>query len=298
MWGAVAGAAWFARDILTGLPNRQALREVSTMAQATTLVDVRDKPAFTIFQEQRIEIPLSRVSRHLIGALLAVEDQRFYDHAGVDFIRVAGAAVTNLREGRAAQGGSTITQQLARQSFLTSDKTIRRKLKEVVVAARLEGAFSKDEILELYLNKIYFGDGLYGIEAASLGFFGKHASDLDVAEAALLAGLVKSPSTYAPTISLERAIARRNVVLQAMRDAGAITRAAWESARRRPVLLKDALRHEEAYGQYFKEEVRKQLVEKFGWQRVYQGGLRVYTTIDLDMQKIAESEIARGLGEI
>jgi 1A family penicillin-binding protein len=298
MWGAIASVAWFARDVLTGLPDREALRDVSAMAQATTLLDVRNKPAFTIFREQRIEVPLERISPHLVRALLAVEDQRFYDHAGVDFVRVVGAAITNLREGRAAQGGSTITQQLARQSFLTRDKTILRKLKEVVVAARLEGEFSKDEILQLYLNKVYFGDGLYGVEAASLGFFGKHAADVDVAEAALLAGLVKSPSTYAPTISRDRAIARRNVVLQAMRDSRVIDRATWEQAHRAPVHLKDALRHEEPYGQYFKEEVRKQLVERFGWQRVYQGGLRVFTTIDLDMQKIAEAEVARGLAEI
>ncbi len=298
MWAVVAGAAWFARDILTGLPNREALREVSLMAQATTLLDVHDKPVFTIFREQRIEIPLDRMSPHLVRAVLAVEDQRFYDHAGVDFVRVLGAALNNLREGRAAQGGSTITQQLARQGFLSTEKTITRKLREVVVAARLEGEFSKDEILELYLNKAYFGSGLYGVEAASLGFFGKQAADLDVAEAAMLAGLVKSPSTYAPTISRERAVARRNVVLQAMRDSGVIDRATWERARRAPVRLKDALRREEAYGQYFKEEVRKQLVEKFGWQRVYQGGLRVYTTIDLDVQKIAEAEIARGLEDI
>jgi penicillin-binding protein 1A len=298
MWGAVAGAAWFARDILTGLPNREALREVSMMAQATTLFDVHDKPAFTIFREQRIEVPLDRMSDHLVRAVLAIEDQRFYDHAGVDFVRVIGAAISNLREGRAAQGGSTITQQLARQGFLSNQKTITRKLREVVVAARLEGEFSKDEILELYLNKVYFGSGLYGVEAASLGFFGKHAAELDVAEAALIAGLVKSPSTYAPTISRDRAIARRNIVLQAMRDAGVIDRATWQSARNEPVRLKDALRHEEAYGQYFKEEVRKQIVERFGWDRVYQGGLRVYTTIDLDMQKIAEAEVARGLEDI
>ena len=298
MWGAVAAAAWFAGDILTGLPDRQTLRDVSTMAQATTLLDVHDKQAFTIYREQRIEVPLERVSPHLVRALIAIEDQRYYEHAGVDFVRVVGAALNNLREGRAAQGGSTITQQLARQSFLTRDKTIRRKLKEIVVAARLEGEFSKNEILELYLNKVYFGDGLYGVEAASLGFFGKHALDLDVGEAALLAGLVKSPSTYAPTISRERALARRNVVLQAMRDSGTITRATWEQARRAPVRLQDALRHEEAYGQYFKEEVRKQLVQRFGFERVYQGGLRVFTTIDLDMQKVAESEVARGLAEI
>ena len=298
MWGAVAASAWFTRDILAGLPHREALREVSTMAQATTLLDVHDKPAFTIYREQRIEIPLDRMSPHVVRAVLAVEDQRFYDHAGVDFVRVIGAAITNVREGRAAQGGSTITQQLARQSFLSREKTITRKLREIVVAARLEAEFSKDEILELYLNKVYFGNGLYGVEAASLGYFGKHAADLDVSEAALLAGLVKSPSTYAPTISRDRAVARRNVVLQAMRDSRALDDGTWQSARRAPLRLKDALRHEEAYGQYFKEEVRKQLVEKFGWDRVYQGGLRVYTTIDLDMQKMAEAEIARGLEEI
>ena len=298
MWGAVGVAAWFASDVLTGLPDRQALRGVGTMAQATTLLDVHGKPAFTIYREQRIEVPLSRVSPHLVRAVLAIEDQRFYDHAGVDFVRVLGAALRNLREGRAAQGGSTITQQLARQSFLTPDKTVRRKLKEIVLAARLESEFAKDEILELYLNKVYFGDGLYGVEAASLGFFGTHAADLDVPQAALLAGLVKSPSTYAPTVSAERAIARRNVVLQAMRASRVIDRPTYDAARQTALELRDTLRHEEAYGRYFKEEVRKQLVQRFGWDRVYQGGLRVHTTIDLDMQKAAEAEVARGLEEI
>ncbi len=298
LWSIVAGAAWLARDILTDLPDQQALRGVGTMARSTTLLDAYDRPAFTIYREQRIEVPLERVSPHLVRAILSIEDQRFYDHAGVDFVRVVGAALSNLREGRAAQGGSTITQQLARQSFFTPDKTLHRKLKEAVVAARLEGAFSKDDILRLYLNKVYFGDGLYGVEAASRGFFGKHAADLDLAEAALLAGLVKSPSTYAPTINRELAVARRNVVLQAMRESGAIDRAGYEAARRAPLDLQDSLRGEEGYGQYFKEEVRKQLVEKFGWQRVYQGGLRVYTTINLTMQKLAEAEVQRGLEEI
>jgi penicillin-binding protein 1A len=196
------------------------------------------------------------------------------------------------------QGGSTLTQQLARQSFLTTEKTYRRKLKEVIVAARIEREFGKKEIVELYLNKVYFGDGLYGVEAASRGYFGKHAADLDLAEAALLAGLVKSPSTYAPTVDPERALARRKVVLQAMRDSGAIDGPAYEAATQQPIRLTDNLRNEEAFGQYFKEEVRKQLVEQFGWDRVYQGGLKVYTTLDLEMQKAAESEVVRGLEEI
>jgi penicillin-binding protein 1A len=298
IWTTVAGAFWFGYDITTGLPDDAALRGVQTMAQATTLLDVDDRPAFTLGREQRIEVPLSRVSKNMVHAILAVEDQRFYEHGAVDIVRVAGAALSNLRLGRAAQGGSTLTQQLARQSFLTPDKTLRRKLKEVIVAERLEQEFSKDRILELYLNKVYFGDGLYGSEAASLGYFGKHAADLNVPEAALLAGLVKSPSTYAPTVSPERAVARRNLVLQEMRDAGYITPAAYQTAVHTPLHLKDGLRQAEAYGQYFKEEVRKQLVDKFGAERVYLGGLRVYTTLDLDMQKAAESEVQRQLKAI
>jgi penicillin-binding protein 1A len=171
-------------------------------------------------------------------------------------------------------------------------------LKEAVLAWRLEREFTKDQLLELYFNKVYFGDGLYGVEAASLGFFGKHARDVDVAEAALLAGLVKSPSTYAPTINLDRAVARRNVVLQAMRETNAIDAVTYENALQSQPHLADALRSEETYGQYFKEEVRKQLVQRFGWERVYQGGLKVYTTLDPAMQQAAEAEIARSLADI
>jgi penicillin-binding protein 1A len=298
IWSTVAASVWFVHDIVTDLPDDRALRSVGTMAQATTLLDVHDHPAFTIYREQRIEVPLKRVSPNLVRALIAIEDQRFYEHGGVDIVRVMGAALSNVRAGRAAQGGSTLTQQLARQSFLTPDKTLRRKLKEVVVAARLEQEFTKDQILQLYLNKVYFGDGLYGAEAASLGYFGKHASDLTVSEAALLAGLVKSPSSYAPTVSAERAVARRNVVLQEMLEAGAIDRSTYRDSIHAPLHLVDALRAEDSFGQYFKEEVRKQLVQRFGTDRVYQGGLKVYTTIDLDMQKAAEAEVDRSLAEI
>src|SRR5262249_26033218 len=157
-------------------------------------------------------------------------DQRFYDHRGIDLIRIFAAAVTNLREHRAAQGGSTLTQQLARRSFLTSDKTLRRKLKEAILAWRLEREFTKDQLLELYLNKVYFGDGLGGGEGASLGFCGKHPRVVAVAEAALPAGLVKSPSTYAPPLNLERGVARRNLVLQAMRDTNVIDAATYKTA--------------------------------------------------------------------
>lgn len=268
------------------------------MAQATTIFDARDQPVFTIFKEQRIEVPFERISPNLIKAVVSVEDQRFYDHSGVDFIRVAAAVVRNLEEGRRAEGGSTITQQLARQTFLSRDKTYRRKLKEVILAAHIERVYSKKEILELYLNKVYFGDGLYGVEAASRGYFGKHASELSVDEAALLAGLIQSPSSYAPTVNLDRAVARRNVVLLTMTSAGALTHAEFERARQAKVELTNALEMKETFGLYFKEQVRKELVERFGGTRVAEGGLRVFTTMDPALQQSAEKMLEDGIDAI
>jgi penicillin-binding protein 1A len=291
----VAGAVWAASALQSGMPDAVAIQRIGDMDQATSVFDANDRLVFTIYREQRIEVPLSAISPHVVHAILDVEDQRFYQHHGFDLIRIGSAALANLRHRRAVQGASTITQQLARQSFLRPDKTLRRKLQELILAERIERLYSKPQILELYLNKVYFGDGLYGIEAASRGYFGKHASELAVPEAALLAGLVKSPSTYAPTVSLDRAIARRNVVLQAMLDAGDITRAAWQSARAANVVLHDTLRASEPHGDYFKEQVRRELVDHFGWQRVYQGGLRVFSTVDMDMQIAAEQAVAEWL---
>ena len=298
LWGTVGAATLLIADVLTGLPNERKLRSAGTMARATVIYDAHDQPVFTFFKEHRLEIPLSQVSPHMINAIVAVEDQRFFDHGGIDVIRVAGAAWGNLRDGWGSQGGSTITQQVVRQSFLTPEKTLRRKLKEVVVATRFENEFSKRQILEWYLNKVYFGDGLYGVEAASLGYFGKHAAELDLGEAALLAGLVKAPSTYAPTVNMTRALARRKTTLKAMREANIIDEDTLRATQASKVILKDDLRSHEPYGQYFKEEVRKQLVRHFGAQRVYEGGLKVYTTIDPDLQRAAEAEVARALDEI
>jgi penicillin-binding protein 1A len=297
-WTSVGASVWYLHDALRDLPGQQAVKGAGTMARATTIADAKGRHAFTVFEERRLHVPLSRVSPHLVRAMLAIEDRRFYDHRGIDPIRIAGAAVHNLAALRAEQGGSTITQQLARLSLLSPDRTFRRKLREAVLATRLERIFSKDEILELYLNRAYFGDGLYGVEAASLGYFGTHASNLSLAEAALIAGLVKAPSSYAPTVNPKRATARRNLVLRVMRDTGAINEATHDAAAATPLRLLDTLRREEAFGQYFKEDVRKWLVETFGWERVYHGGLRVETTIDLDMQKAAEAEVARALAEI
>lgn len=289
------GGLWVAARLQSGLPDGEAIGRIGQMSQATVVYDAADQLAFTIYKEQRIDIPLKEMSPHVVPALLAVEDRRFYEHQGFDLRRTVSAALTNLRYLRAVQGGSTITQQLARQSFLTSDKTFRRKLQELILARRIERLYTKPRILELYLNKVYLGAGLYGVEAASRGYFGKQASQLTLAEAAMLVGLAKAPSTYAPTASLEHATARRGVVLQAMLDTGQIDGAAREEARTEPVALRDGLRAFDLHGQYFKEQVRSELVERFGWERVYQGGLRVFSTINVGMQRAAEAAVAEGL---
>jgi 1A family penicillin-binding protein len=296
--GSAGYTFWFVYDLTAGLPTKAQVRSLGEMAQATSIFDAHDVAAFTIFKEQRFEVPFDRISPNLIKAVVSVEDQRFYEHNGVDFIRIAAAVVRNLQEGRRAEGGSTITQQLARQTFLSRDKTYRRKIKEVILAAHIEREYSKPEILELYLNKVYFGDGLYGVEAASRGYFAKHASDLSVDEAALLAGLIQSPSSYAPTVNLDRAIARRNVVLQTMVSAGAIDQATYERARRAKVELRNALEIRERFGLYFKEHVRKELVERFGAGRVAVGGMRVFTTMDSALQQAAEKAVADGIAAI
>ncbi|HEY2433368.1 MAG TPA: PBP1A family penicillin-binding protein [Vicinamibacterales bacterium] len=295
---AAGGTFWFCHDLVAGLPGEKEIHGLGDMAQATTIFDAHDVPVFTIFREQRIEVPLAQVSPLLVNAVVSVEDQRFYDHSGVDVIRIMAAAVRNFREGRRAEGGSTITQQLARQSFLTRDKTYRRKLKEAVLAARIERQFTKPQILEMYLNKVYFGDGLYGVEAAARGYFGKHASELNVAEAALLAGLIQSPSSYAPTVNPDRAVARRTVVLGAMLSNHAISQDDYDRARHAPMRLSNGIEMKESFGLYFKEQVRRELVERFGATRIAEGGLRVYATIDPALQHLAEKVVEDGIATI
>ena len=298
LFSATGSAMWFAYDLTAALPSKAQVRDMGEMVQATTIFDAKDAPVFTIFKEQRHEVPFDRISPNIIKAVVSVEDQRFFDHQGVDLIRIGAAVVRNFQEGRRAEGGSTITQQLARQSFLSRDKTYRRKLKEVILAAHIEREYAKNDILELYLNKVYFGDGLYGVQAASLGYFGKPASEVNVEEAALLAGLIQSPSSYAPTVNLERAVSRRNVVLQAMASTGAIDKAEYERAKQAPVRLANAIEMKETFGLYFKEQVRKELVERFGGSRVAQGGLRVFTTLDSELQRAAEKILEEGIDAI
>jgi 1A family penicillin-binding protein len=290
-------AVWFGYDVLASVPDRDGIRALRIMPQASVLFDADDRPVFTLAKEHRIEVSLVDVSPHLIRAVVAIEDRRFFDHEGFDPVRILASAVEVVRAWKAVQGGSTITQQLARQS-LGREKTLRRKLKELLIAIELERHYTKREILELYLNKVYFGDGLYGVEAAARGYFSKRASELTIAEAALIAGLLQAPSAYAPTVNPEQAQARRNVVLQAMVDTKAISPAEYERAAGAPVLVRDGLRRHEPLGAYFKEEVRQELVQQFGWERVSEGGLQIYTTIDMAKQRAAETAVAQSLQAI
>jgi len=294
----VGSGVWWYHDLTRDLPGDAAISRIGDTAQSTIIFDASDAPVSTISTEERIDIALSQVSPAFVHALLAIEDQRFYSHGAIDPPRIAAAAFANLTRGRAAQGASTLTQQLARASFLTPQKTLHRKLQEVILARRIEREYSKAQILELYVNRVYFGNGLYGIEAASLGYFGRHASELSVAEAALLAGLVQSPSAYAPTTDAKRAMRRRTTVLQAMLETKAIDRQTFASANREPLKLADALSRREPHGEYFFEEIRKSLVDRYGSDTVYRGGLRVYSTIDPKMQAAAEAAVASALKDL
>lgn len=283
-------------DTVVGSPGADQIRSIGHMPTATVVFDRHDKAAFTIFREQRHEVPLASLSPNLVNAVIAIEDQRFYDHHGVDAWRIAGSVLANIRSGELAQGGSTITQQLARQSFLTLDKKFRRKLKEAYLALRIESMYSKDQILELYLNKVYFGSGLYGVEAAARGYFGKSSSDLSVGEAALIAGLIQSPSAYDPRVNLDRAVTRRRTVLSQMVVAG--TLAADDASRiaEQPVVL--TTERSNSWGEWFRQAVTRELVDRFGWDLVSQSGLRVYTTLDAVAQRAAEQAMTEGLDRI
>ena len=291
-------SGWFVYEVVTGLPSEEQLRGLGDTVEGTTLYDAYDRPVFTLPTRYRVEVPLDRISAHMRNAIIAVEDVRFYDHDGIDGIRLIGAIITDLRERRAAEGASTITQQLARVSFLNRDKTLRRKVKEAILAQRIERLYAKDEILEIYLNKVYFGDGLYGVEAAAQGYLGKQAADLSIAESAMLAGIVNAPSVSNPVANMERAIERRDLVLKLMREHDFIDAASYESAIADKVTLHDTLRREDPTGIHYKEIVRRQLIERFGKEGVYQGKLQVYTSLDLEMQKAAEEAVRVSLREI
>jgi penicillin-binding protein 1A len=249
--------------------------------------------------ERRTLVKISEIPKVVKDAFVLTEDKRFYEHSGIDWVRVPGAALRNLRAGSWEQGFSTITMQLARNVFperISREKNLIRKVKEAKVARQIESRYSKDKILELYLNQINLGNGAYGVETASQRYFGKSVHDLNLAEAAMLAALPKAPARYNPRRFPERAIQRRNTVIELMRRNGAISDADASLAKAYPLQLGSKTESGEV-APYFVEWVRQQLDEKFG-ARLYEQGLKVYTTLDLDMQSAAERALENQLRAI
>src|SRR6266849_5875752 len=219
--GVGVSAFWVLTILPRSLPSVTALESFDP-SEGSKVYDDNDEQITELHIERRIFVPLAQIPRALRGAIIATEDARFYSHRGVDPAGIARAIYQNFRHGRIVEGGSTITQQLAKVLFLTPDKSLERKLKEAVLALTLERRYSKDRILELYLNQIYFGQGAFGVEAAARTFFGKSVGELTLSECTLLAGLPKAPSTYSPFEHPEAAKRRRATVLARMVDVGAL----------------------------------------------------------------------------
>jgi penicillin-binding protein 1A len=275
------------------LPSVTALESFQPLI-GTKIYDDNDELITELHVERRIFVPLAHVPQALRDAVIATEDKRFYYHWGVDPIGIARATVQNYRRGRLVEGGSTITQQLTKVLFLTPDKSLERKLKEAVLALELERRYTKDRILEMYLNQVYFGHGAYGVEAAARTYFGKSVSELSVREAALIAGLPRAPTTYSPFEHGDAAKRRREVVLRRMVEYGALKDADAKKLARSDLGLIPPERRRNT-GQYFLDYVQQTLEGKYGADMVFKGGLNVYTTLNPTMQLAAEKALRSGL---
>lgn len=273
----------------------------ATMNTREDLADVRPPASSQIYdingnelanihaEENRVPVSIRQIPKDLQNAFVAVEDNRFYDHIGVDPKGILRAVVSNITSKEVAEGGSTITQQLAKNAYLTQERTMKRKIQEVFLALRLEQQYTKQEILELYLNQIYFGQGAYGVQAAAKTYFGKDVSELDTNECAVLAGIPKSPNYYSPLNSMEAAQKRKATVLDQMVKYGYMNAMTANSLKKEPLkLAKPHADDNSNTPKYFVNYVIQELINKYGADAVYKDGLKIYTTIDMDMQRAAE----------
>lgn len=269
------------------------------IALASKIFDRNGKLITTLYEENRIEVSLNEVSPYVAKGVVAVEDVRFYEHFGIDPIGIARAMVKNITSGKITEGGSTITQQTAKNLYLTNERTFTRKFKELYLTLLLERNYTKREILEMYLNQIYYGYRAYGIEAAAQTYFAKPAKDLTLAESALLTGIPARPNSFSPFIDMAAAKRRQALVLDRMIEAGYITPQEGAAAKSEPLKLasSDIIKVEKA--PYFVEEIRKHLIEKYenGSELILKGGLSIYTTLDLSAQEAAEQAVIRNLDQ-
>src|SRR5881296_3732995 len=272
------------------------LNQLDQMESASVILDRNGKIFGQIYVENRDTVPYEQLPQDLINAVIAVEDAKFYQHHGYDLLGIIRAALKNFTAGHVRQGASTITQQLARNSFSLKERTFRRKLLEIFLARRIEDNFNKQKILELYLNRIYFGGGMYGAEAAARGYFGKSAREMSLAECATLAGLVKSPNRLSPWTDRDNSREVRDYALDRMRDLGFITRERCAAARAQQIVVSS---RQNAQGQsYAVDYIRQQVIAAVGWDRAKNEGFRIRTTVDVDLQKVAEDSLRANLERI
>lgn len=272
------------------------LDQMKKLESASIVYDRNGGELARIYMLNRRPVPISEVPAHVIAALTAQEDSRFFKHNGVDYIGLARAIYLNFRAGEVTQGASTITQQLSRQSFNLLERTYKRKILEAFLANRVEEHYSKTEILEMYLNRVYFGAGFYGIQAAAKGYFGKEVKELSTEEAATLCGIIKSPNRLSPLRHPEEAVEARNQVLDRMEAEGHLTEADAAKLKARPMIT--APQAADPQLTYVYEEVRQEVGKLVGQDRAAVGGFQIYTTIDPALQKAAEDAVRKRLGEV
>jgi penicillin-binding protein 1A len=289
---AVGGLLW---HLSKDLPDLEQLGTYQP-SLVTQVYSIDQRLIGQFFIERRMLTPVGEVPERLRRAVVAVEDVRFFEHPGLDYIGMLRAAWTNVRRGGKVEGASTITQQLARSLFLSSERTFDRKVRELILAYKMELVLTKEQILELYLNQIYFGQGAYGVASAAQTYFGKDLSALTVGESAFLAGLPKSPNHYSPFKAYDRAKKRQEHVLARMEEAKFLTTVEREQAAAE--ILNFRRPGGEQAAPYFVEYIRQLLVAKYGEAMVYKGGLKVVTTLNMEMQKVAEAAFAAGLREL
>ncbi len=272
------------------------LNKLEQMESASVILDRNGKIFGQIYVENRETVPYEQLPADLINAVVAVEDAKFYQHHGYDLLGIIRAALKNFTAGHVRQGASTITQQLARNSFSLKERTFRRKLLEIFLSQRIEDQFGKQKIMELYLNRIYFGGGLYGAEAAARGYFAKPAREMSLAECATLAGLIKSPNRLSPWTDRANSREVRDYALDRMRDLGFISRERCAAARAEQIAIGN---RQNAQGQtYAVDYIRQQVIAAVGWNRAMNEGFRIRTTVDVDLQKAAEDSIRTHLEAI
>jgi penicillin-binding protein 1A len=260
----------------------------------TELYDDQGRTIGSFALQRRVVASYDDYPQILCQALISIEDKDFYRHWGINVWRIAGAAYRDIRSGGRVQGASTLTMQLARNLFLSPDRSFHRKIQEALLAVQIERRFTKPQIFTLYANQIYLGHGVYGFEAASQFYFSKPAKKLTLGEAALLAGLPKSPSYYSPITHPDHAVKRRNLVINSMLEDGIITAQQAAEARNQPIHL-DVAHDPDSLAPYFVEEIRRYLEAKYGSDQVHEGGLRVYTSLDMDLQRAANRAVFDGL---